>query len=156
MRFKRQLVIAILLFVLMKQFFYPTIIPSPSMYPTLLINDYCYYFKTKNVEDGDIILFALGDSGIFYTKRIIAIGDSNGTKVRVDLDGVYVDDVKLYEGPQGSKMDEITLDEGQIFVMGDNRTNSLDSRYFGPITKNEVLGKLALRIPLGKIIEGGN
>jgi type IV secretory pathway protease TraF len=40
--------------------------------------------------------------------------------------------------------------------MGDNRTNSLDSRYFGPITKNEVLGKLALRIPLGKIIEGGN
>lgn len=47
---------------------------------------------------------------------------------------------------------DITLGKDQIFVSGDNRTNSCDSRNFGPINANQISGKLALRLlPLNKI-----
>lgn len=46
---------------------------------------------------------------------------------------------------------DLTVQTGEIFVMGDNRTNSLDSRYFGPISSKDIVGKLSLRIfPLNK------
>ena len=46
---------------------------------------------------------------------------------------------------------DITLKSDQIFVVGDNRTNSEDSRYFGPVTVDKILGKLVLRIlPINK------
>lgn len=41
---------------------------------------------------------------------------------------------------------DLTVKPGQLFVAGDNRPNSLDSRYFGTIGANQVVGKLALRI----------
>ena len=46
---------------------------------------------------------------------------------------------------------DVTLGDDQIFVVGDNRTNSEDSRYFGPIHANQIVGKLAFRIvPIDK------
>jgi signal peptidase I len=41
---------------------------------------------------------------------------------------------------------DITLDKDQLYVCGDNRTNSLDSRFFGPIKTNQLIGKLAARV----------
>ncbi len=41
---------------------------------------------------------------------------------------------------------DITVDEGEVFVLGDNRGNSLDSRYFGPIKTSDISGELVLRI----------
>jgi signal peptidase I len=47
---------------------------------------------------------------------------------------------------------DVTLGKDQIFVCGDNRTNSLDSRFFGPIQTSQVIGKLAIRVlPLTQI-----
>lgn len=47
---------------------------------------------------------------------------------------------------------DVTLSETQLFVAGDNRPNSLDSRTFGPIEANQIVGELALRLlPLSKI-----
>lgn len=46
---------------------------------------------------------------------------------------------------------DVTVQPGQVFVMGDNRGNSLDSRYFGPIDDSTIVGKLGMRIfPLNK------
>lgn len=46
----------------------------------------------------------------------------------------------------------LTLSKDQIFVMGDNRTNSEDSRYFGPINAKQIVGKLILRLmPLNNL-----
>jgi len=46
---------------------------------------------------------------------------------------------------------DVTLAAGEIFVCGDNRANSEDSRYFGPVTADKVVGKLSLRfLPPGK------
>jgi len=41
---------------------------------------------------------------------------------------------------------DVTLGKDQLFVCGDNRTNSLDSRFFGPINANQLIGKLAVRV----------
>lgn len=41
---------------------------------------------------------------------------------------------------------DTTIQKGQVFVCGDNRINSLDSRYFGPISSGDIVGKLALRV----------
>lgn len=46
---------------------------------------------------------------------------------------------------------DVTLGKGQIFVSGDNRPDSLDSRAFGPINADQIIGKLAIRVfPIGK------
>ena len=48
--------------------------------------------------------------------------------------------------------DDVVVPEGYVYVCGDNRLNSLDSRNFGPIKSSEIVGKLALRIfPLSKV-----
>jgi hypothetical protein len=47
---------------------------------------------------------------------------------------------------------DVTLQKDELFVCGDNRPNSEDSRYFGPIKTNQVVAKLVLRIlPLNKV-----
>ena len=157
MRFTRQFIVAFVLFALMKTYFYPTVIPSESMVPTLLVNDYVLYTKTDDVEVGDIVLFKLNSSDEFLTKRIVAIGDKEETVIEVKNDGVYVNEAKLIDGysnmEQGLTMKKTILKEGELFMMGDNRTNSADSRVFGPITKDKIQGKIFMRIPFGKIIK---
>jgi signal peptidase I len=54
--------------------------------------------------------------------------------------------------PPTSNNTDVTLSSSQLFVCGDNRPRSLDSRTFGPIESNQVVGKLVLRIlPLGAV-----
>lgn len=84
----------------------------------------------------------------YYIKRVIGLP---GDTVRIELDGVYVNDVKLTEDyvnpaetPNYSTWagKSWTVGEGELFVLGDNRNHSSDSRMFGVITQNSVLGKV--------------
>jgi len=118
---------------------------------------------------GDIIIF--NESGLFdanglaekqLIKRVIGLpGDhivvANG-KITVynaqHPNGFNPDTAVGYQlhvaTPSGIYSD-VTLKPGQIFVCGDNRPNSEDSRYFGPINANQIVGQLALRIiPINK------
>lgn len=78
-----------------------------------------------------------------FIKRVIA---TEGQTVQVKLGSVYVDDVKLDE-PYRKDMNPMpdygptTVGEDKVFVMGDNRSNSEDSRVFGPIPKSTIVGK---------------
>ncbi|MCI2242239.1 signal peptidase I [Adlercreutzia faecimuris] len=134
-------------------------IPSGSMEETIMTGDMVfsekvtYYFNEP--EPGDIVTFQ--DPEIpsrILIKRVIATGGQT-----VDLvDGkVVVDGVPLYEpytdGEPSYPLTPVygkaisypfTVPEGQLWVMGDNRTNSQDSRYFGPIGEDTVTGRAVL------------
>lgn len=146
-------------------------IPSGSMQPTIEINDrvfaekVSYHFSTVN--QGDIITFDnpypspdMHDAVLI--KRVIA---TEGQIIDLKDGQVLVDGVILEEpythglpseplstqhpGVEISFPYQVPQDE--IWVMGDNRINSLDSRYFGPIEEESVLGRAILRIwPLNR------
>lgn len=107
------------------------------------------YHPFGNVERGDIIVFNPPNGDKPYIKRIIGLpGD-----VITFQDGfVYVNGVKLDEPyiadgngitrcPTTSCRVPVTVGPDQVYVLGDNRTNSEDSRYFGPFAISAIIGK---------------
>ena len=129
-------------------------IPSGSMEDTLQVDDrilsekVSYYFDTP--KQGQIVTFngTKEEEGQMLIKRVIAVG---GQTVDLRDGAVYVDGEKLdepyTEGKQSkplSNSNGITypykVPEGEIWVMGDNRTNSLDSRVFGSVPVENVTG----------------
>ena len=126
-----------------------------SMLPTLHHGDLLLLRSAGYTpEQGDIVVltkdfsYHVGDS---IVKRVIAVG---GQTVRIDYgDGtVYVDGVALDEPyikermvrPSGETIEELTVPEGSVFVMGDNRNDSSDSRIYelGAIDNRYIIGKM--------------
>ena len=158
----RDIVIAVVIALLITRFVIThTVIPTGSMIPTIEINDHLvinrvpYYFTDPKA--GEIVIFHQEKELI---KRVIAVpGDV------LDLrDGeVYINDEKLDEPylnePNSTYsffMEDIQfpleIPEDMYFVMGDNRGNSEDSRYFGFVNRKQIYAKSGLRIwPLNRI-----
>jgi signal peptidase I len=126
----------------------PFYIPSGSMEPTLypgdrvLVNKFIYRFQEPKPDD--IVVFVPpGNTHKDFIKRIIAV---EGQEVEVRGGRVYVSGkakaepyvISVYDsnnyGPE-----RISLNN--VFVMGDNRPNSQDSRVFGPLSEEKIVGK---------------
>ena len=137
------------------------VVSGDSMYSTLLDGDYLLLLSNlfyREPEAGDIIVISKEsfDDGAPIVKRVIA---TEGQQVDIDFEkgAVFVDGVELREDyinnlTQNGRGVEypLTVEEGCLFVLGDNRAVSLDSRYpeIGQIDKREVLGKaLFLMLP---------
>lgn len=137
-----------------------------SMLPTLQDSDYLALQSNVIMGDlkyGDIIVARKLEfrDGEPIVKRVIA---TEGQTVRIDYDErgdirVFVDGVMLNEPyikemmePKYAVPMEVTVDKDCIFVMGDNRNNSADSRYseIGQIKLNQVLGKVLMIVLPGK------
>lgn len=143
-------------------------VDGSSMYPTLVDHDYLVLesnFLYQNVEAGDIVVMSVDcfkDDGPIV-KRVIATG---GQVVDIDFDtgSVYVDGVLQEETyifePTYRSYEElglaleypVTVPEGSVFVMGDNRNHSADSRYSpcGCVDESRILGKVLLIIVPGR------
>jgi signal peptidase I len=126
----------------------PFTIHQISMEPTLmegdriLINRLTYHFRDPKA--GDVIVF---DSPINededLVKRVVAV---EGNTVAVHdgslyVDGVAQDEPYLLEQDFRGEVPETTVPPGSVFVMGDNRNNSGDSRIFGPVAIGSIIGK---------------
>jgi signal peptidase I len=83
-----------------------------------------------------------------FIKRVIAVeGDTvEGRDNQVFVNGEPIEEDYLAEGTEISTFGPTTIPDGQIFVMGDNRTNSDDSRNFGPVDVDQVVGHAFLLI----------
>ncbi|MCD8109975.1 MAG: signal peptidase I [Clostridiales bacterium] len=111
-----------------------------SMLPSYTDGERFFVLKLAALDRGDTIVFDYADSVLI--KRVIAVG---GDTVEVKKGSVYVNGEKLSEDyTQGDTydMDKITVEEDEIFVMGDNRENSMDSRMFGAVPVDDVIGKV--------------
>ena len=116
----------------------PFQIPSESMEPTIdpgdriLVNRLAYSYGS--IERGDVIVFkAPTDPDVDFVKRVIALG---GDTIEVKNGQVFINGVAQAE-PYAPSMDfsnfpAQTVPEGNLFVMGDNRGDSQDSRFWNP------------------------
>jgi len=107
----------------------------------VLINTLAYRFGAPH--RGDIVAFMhVADRPEIYIKRVIGIA---GDRVRIDRGAVYVNGARLDE-PYVRYNDmrsfgEITVPPDSVYVLGDNRANSEDSRFFGPVGDNDLTGR---------------
>lgn len=87
-------------------------------------------------------------------KRVIATGGET-LEIRdgaLLIDGEPIDEPYVYPGANMPDFGPVSIPEDSIFVMGDNRSNSIDSRRFGPVPTDGVIGIAAVRIwPLDRI-----
>ena len=134
-----------------------------SMEVTLLPDQYVLVDKLtphwSTYQRGDIIVFDppanwTGSNGVPFIKRVIGLpGDHvelrdgavyvNGTKLEEPY--VYTDGGPLTTEPTAGGPSEWLVPAGQLFVMGDHRSQSADSRVFGPIEISHVIGRAWLR-----------
>lgn len=158
------LVVLVITLLIVKYVGQRTVVVGHSMESTLsdgdsLIVDKISY-RFKDPKRFDIIVFPFEyKEQTYYIKRIIGLP---GEKVRIDRDGViYINGEVLEENygsetikEPGTAIDEITLGDGEYFVLGDNRNHSSDSRTpsVGLIKKKDIIGRAAVRIyPFNKI-----
>ena len=145
------LAVALLVKTFLIQAFY---IPSGSMLPTLELGDRVLVNKLDtDPSRGDLVVFERPpnqpDDGIKdLIKRVVGVG---GDVIEARDGVVYVNDEPLDEsylpdGVQTTNLDRQTIPEGHLFVMGDNRVDSADSRVFGPIDDDLVVGKAFVRV----------
>ena len=131
-----------------------SIVKGDSMEPTLYDREIVIYTRLHSgYQPGDVVSVRVL-SGEYYVKRIIAAaGDTveiNDGKVWVNgepLSEPYVQGVT--ETGNGAVGYPLTLKDGQIFIMGDNREKSMDSRDFGVVGERQVKGKIQLCIGKG-------
>jgi signal peptidase I len=135
-------------------------IPSPSMEPTLDVGDRVLVnklsYKFHDVNRGDVVVFerppgaSTGQNGEIkdLIKRVVAVGGDTveAKEGNVYVNGEQIDEDYLEPGTPTDNLPLTTIPEGQVFVMGDNRTNSEDSRIFGPIDEDAIVGRAFIRV----------
>jgi signal peptidase I len=129
------------------------VIKGRSMTPTLndgdrfMLNRWVYHFRDP--RPGDLVVIRDPGHDDFAVKRIIAIPSDT---LLFDEQTVYVNGGKLSEpylaagtrttAPEGTEA-RIQLPKDYYYVLGDNRSNSEDSRYYGPVHRSRIIGAIA-------------
>jgi signal peptidase I len=135
----------------------PFVVDGESMHPTfengqyLIVDELTYRFEAPH--RGDVIVFRYpGNPSIFYIKRIIAlpgetvhINKGIVTITKTDSSTLTLTEPYVVAEDATYNLDS-ALGSEQYFVMGDNRPKSSDSRIWGPLPKNDIIGRVFLRL----------
>jgi signal peptidase I len=159
------IVAAVLLAAGMREFVVqPFSIPSSSMVPTLQRGDRILvlkaFFSWHDLREGDIVVFTRpprdqcgGPADDDLVKRVIALP---GQTIYSAGGTIYVDGRRLAEPylprldplgppiPGATRKDPFRVPRGEFYMMGDNRQDSCDSRYWGPIRGSSIVGRVVL------------
>jgi signal peptidase I len=154
------LVVALTASFLIRSFAIQTfVIPSGSMKPTLhvgdriLVNKLSVEFGTINV--GDVIVFKApprekcGDGGIAdLVKRVIGLPGQHLTSKgnTIYVNGKALKEPWTYFRTIGSPVGHVTVPKNSYYVMGDNRADSCDSRFWGTVPRSDIIGKVFFRV----------
>ncbi|MGM9924801.1 MAG: signal peptidase I [Bacillus sp. (in: firmicutes)] len=147
--------------------FTPQMVSGESMSPTYEDHNRVILSKISEIDRFDTIVFQAPDADAHYIKRVIGLP---GDRIEMKDDVLYINgkaytepylESKKAETPFGRFTADFTLEErtgqaevpeGYLFVMGDNRLNSKDSRVFGCIPEDSVIGEVKFRFyPLNEI-----
>ncbi|MCR5481264.1 MAG: signal peptidase I [Clostridia bacterium] len=159
MEWVKDIVIAIIIAVLVMQFIKPTIVKESSMEPTLYANNYLFLSKQSYTfsepERGDIVVFhtslttADGKEKLLI-KRVIGLpGDEISiSEGQVYINGEAINEPYIKDGFTPGYVEPLVVPEDSLFVMGDNRVVSIDSRSetVGCIKISAIVGKAFLRL----------
>jgi signal peptidase I len=131
-------------------------VPADSMAPTVMSGERIVadmrYYKSHAPSRGDVVAIATPPMGTLTIKRVVAVaGDViegnpqmtmvNRQTIREPYLGAVPDDQEARSDPSLT-FGPITVPANEVFVLGDNRTHSYDSRYFGPARINQIKGKV--------------
>ena len=128
-------------------------IPSESMVPTLAVGDRVFVnkfiYRFTEPERGDVVVFESVNGGEEdLIKRVVGVP---GDEIEVRSGTLLVNGEPQNEPylnreiPDDSFFGPSRLSEGEVFVMGDNRANSADSRVFGPLPVENIEGEAFMR-----------
>jgi signal peptidase I len=162
------ILLALVVKVFLLQAFY---IPSLSMSPTLRVGDRVLVnklsYRLHDVNRGDVIVFERPASETSSTipdliKRVVGLPGESISFIdgAVYVDGKRLDESYLSDGTVTSSANApnkctaeapCVVPSGQVWVMGDNRSDSKDSRYFGSIDESTIVGRAFVTVwPLGR------
>ena len=140
----------ILLVVFLRTFIItPVRVDGKSMNPTLENGQILLLEKiNSNYKRFDIVVINYEENGQTekLIKRIIGLP---GETVEIKDNKIYIDEVEInddYAYGETSDYEKITLDDDEYFILGDNRLISKDSRYFGPVKKDDLMGEAVFRL----------
>lgn len=130
----------------------PVRVDGNSMRKTLEDGDILLLYKMAKFERNDIIVLDEKEDEEIIIKRIIALP---GETIKIQNGKIYINDKEYndeFAYGDTSDYEQVTLGENEYFILGDNRLISKDSRYFGTITEDEIIGKIVFRFwPFSKI-----
>ena len=127
----------------------PLRVDGDSMAPTLRSGDVAVVRKFGAPHIGQVVTLTDPQDGSLVVKRVVALG---GQKVEIRDAYLYVDGAEVDEPfVDHSRIDgvyfgPVTVPAGNIFVLGDSRNGSIDSRIFGPVPVSAVSGRVLVRL----------
>jgi signal peptidase I len=130
---------------------------SPTMEKTIFPGDQIFAVHASGLRRGDVVVLKVPASGASddFVKRVIGLPGDHvaccNAQGRVTVNGKPLDETYLYPGVRPSATAfSVTLRRGQLWVMGDDRSISLDSRQWGPVPVSGVEGRVIL------VVHGGS
>jgi len=155
----KDIVIACAIALLIMAFIKPTIVKESSMQPTLYTNNYIFLSRQAYLfsepKAGDIIVFNSelqtndGEKKLLIKRVIATPGDSvTIAEGNVYINGTLIEEPYLYNGETAGYIDSLVIPDGEVFVMGDNRRVSIDSRsdQVGCVLIDDIVGKAFFRL----------
>lgn len=142
--FERTVIIFILCLFIFTRFAGLAYVSGSSMEPAYKDGSFVVMVPYKNgqpIKRGDVVVVKESGHGWLFIKRVVALP---GDTIRAEKGRLYVNSVPeegfpLFDDP-GILSSPITLGDDEYFIMGDNRPHSTDSRSFGPVSAEDVIG----------------